>query len=95
MCEQMSFERCGVYRPKRGLEFEVRSVRRNSGFKAYGWEIVDYITGEVVRQSVELFRKPHRAWTAGTLALAEKAPNSQPRVAARQGADTSTSVRVP
>ena len=95
MSEQMPFERCGVYRPRRGLEFEVRSVRRNSGFKAYGWEIVDYMTGEVVRQSVELFRKPHQAWTAGTLALAEKLRKDQPRATARQGVEPSPFVRAP
>ena len=83
MSEQVSFERCGVYRPRRGLEFEVRSVRRNSGFKPYGWEIVDYITGEVVRQSVDLFRRPHEAWTAGTLAMAEKSRGKQLRASSR------------
>ena len=73
MSEQLPLERCGQYRPRRGLAFEVRSVRRNSGFKPYGWEIVDYITGEPVRQSAELFRRPGDAWTAGMIAMAEKA----------------------
>ena len=83
MSEQVSFERCGVYRPRRGLEFEVRSVRQNSGFKPYGWEIVDYVTGEVVQQSADLFRRPHEAWTAGTLAMAEKARDQKLRARSR------------
>ena len=49
--------------------FEVRTVWLEAAVRPYAWEIVNELTGEVVRRSSARFRKPGEAWAAGVLAL--------------------------
>ena len=50
---------------RRGIGYEVRIVWLRQDFKPYGWEIVNEITGEAIKQSATRFRKPAEAWAAG------------------------------
>ena len=45
--------------------FEVRTVWLGFAIRPYGWEIVNELTGEVVRRSSARYRKPSEAWAAG------------------------------
>ena len=70
MSEQVSTRSSSQAGPRRGIGYEVRTVWLRPDFKPYGWEIVNEITGEAIKQSTERFRKPAEAWRAG---VAERA----------------------
>jgi hypothetical protein len=65
MSEQISTQSSRPAPSRRGVGYEVRTVWLRPDFKPYGWEIVNEITGEAIKQSTERFRKPAEAWAAG------------------------------
>ncbi len=75
MSEQVSTRSSSQSGSRRGIAYEVRTVWLRPDFKPYGWEIVNEITGEAIKQSTARFRKPAEAWAAGVAERAKMALN--------------------
>ena len=65
--------------PEAPTRFEVRTIWLGAGVRPYGWEILNELTGDVVRRSAARYRRPGEAWAAGVAALQAGEPRSASR----------------